>query len=133
MIPKNRLQDYSSGETLGFLEVGTAIVTVLKNSKEIIQLSENVKQKVENPSNVISIAPNVKLEYEKLQNKEMEIHAIIEQYQRWVLTLQRVMHDNRERLHRKKIRKHVIEVFNVCASFPDAMKKITEKSQVPLA
>lgn len=146
MIPTNTVFDYSEEENLKmraqvedfieiFNEVTNKIIALKENKKEanpkinpetnfpIPEMKEIVQD-----TNVFFINPSIKKEFLELQDKKMKTHEIFNKYEEWFEELWRlfVVNEGTTLKKREKMRDHVVEIYQVCATFPTLLEIVTK-------
>ena len=107
-----------------------AILTILKNAKKYLMLSNEEKAELDKYDReegfVYRIAPNVKREFFQFSmenaNKSVPIHIIAEQYSKWADELFAMIVNNANYDYGKKIHNHMIETYNVVSTVQNILE-----------
>lgn len=123
MIPASGFHVYSESENERLAKKSQDFIEIFKEAKDKIDKRSLVKLKEENPDNSIWIDPSIKVEFERLKDTKMEVHEIFEIYEKWFEQLYKLTVINEPRLHKKTMRKHIVDLMVICGTFQEFLKQ----------
>lgn len=94
---------------LSYKTIITFISNGLKNISELPESNEDIK------TNVVYIAPNIKIEKQKFNNQDITFHECLVLYETWLNQVCEAIIKNKQYLKTNdKLYKHMCKVFNEC-------------------
>ena len=138
MIPTTRFLDYNEQANMEMAAKVKDFAEIFKDTdkllSEINDIHEGRKKKpvvevVEDTSedNSLWIDPSIVVEFVKRKDEKAPVHIIIDVYERWFEQLYKLTTINKPvLLKRKKLFKHMVDIFHVCVTFRDVLAKAAE-------
>lgn len=143
MIPTDTVFNYTEEENIKmrkqvedfleiFNEVSDKILALKKQEKKPKINSETglpipqIKEVIE-PVNVFFINPSIKKQFLELQNEKMSTREILNKYEEWFDEMWRLFIVNEQTTvkKREKLLDHLVEIFQICGTFPELLKIMT--------
>jgi len=128
MIPSDNLSSYSIEEQGKMLGQARACYKSFKSAIDILHETQGKKVKDAEIDNAIFINPKILVEAKSFEGKSFRLETIFRVYESWFKYLDLLCNLNRGRLHRKKIRTHVLNVLMVCKTIQEIMTHIQKET-----